>query len=304
MHGFTDTSHQSVIAAALESVTGQFGRNLHRSRSILNSAKTKDIGGVGRCLSTFTARGGSSGTTIVHDNGHTVHGADTQGAFHIVSVRIFQEVQQFQASHVSSDLAVHKHKLESVLIVAHGLLDSVTNGGRTHLVCVTNGSGSGRQVGSVVCPTGKVTAAGHAENRIEDFQHDGLALLLPILRHLRHDLLHRVSAAVVVNDEVLLLPTVRTTEHDTVLSAASGVGQGNVGCAIVVLRGAADDLVEGQSVEIRAVSDQPCQLCVRGDSAALEHSGQSGVFCVCPVVVKQLRVKRKTEIGSHSVLPP
>ena len=95
-----------------------------------------------------------------------------------------------------------------------------------------------------------------------------------------------------------------TTEHDTVLSAASGVGQGNVGCAIVVLRSAADDLVKGQGVEVRAVSDQLRQLCVRSDSAALKHSGQGGVFCVCPVVVKQLRVKRKTEIGSHNVLPP
>ena len=199
---------------------------------------------------------------------------------------------------------MHKHKLESVLIVTNGFLDSITDGGCTHLVCVTNGGRSGRQVGSVVRPISKLTAAGHAEDRIEDFQHDRLALLLPILGHLRHDLLHGVGTAVVINDEILLLPTMGTTEYDTVLSAASGVGQGDVGCAIVVLRSAADDLVEGQGVEVRAVSDQPCQLCVRGDSAALKHSGQSGVFCVCPVVVKQLRVKRETEIGSHNVLPP
>ena len=304
MHGFADTSHQSVIAAALESVTSQFGRNLYRSRSILDSAKTKNIGGIGRRFSTLTAGSGSSGAAVVHDNGHAVHRADTQGAFHAICVRVLEELQQFQASHVSSDLAVHKHKLESVLIVAHGLLDSVTDSSCTHLVCVTNGGRSGRQVGDVVRPTSKFTAARHAKDRIEDFQHNGLALLLPILGHLRHDLLHGVCTAVVVNDEVLLLPAMRATEHNAVLSAASGVGQGDVGCAIVVLRSAADDLVKRQGIEVRAVGDQPCQLCVRSDSAALKHSGQGGVFCVCPVVIKQLRVKREAEIRSHSVIPP
>ena len=199
---------------------------------------------------------------------------------------------------------MHKHKLESVLIVANGLLDSVTDSGCTHLVCVTNGGRSGRQVGDVVRPTDKLTAASHAKDRIEDFQHDGLALLLPILRHLSHDLLHGVCTAVIVNDEVLLLPAMRTTEHDAVLSAASGIGQGDIGCAIVVLRSTADDLVEWQGVEVRAVGNQPRQFCIRGDSATLKHSGQGGVFCVCPVVVKQLRVKREAEIRSHNVIPP
>ena len=108
------------------------------------------------------------------------------------------------------------------------LLDSVTDGGSAHLVSVRNGGRSGRQVGGVVRPISKLTAAGHAEDRIKDFQHDGLALLLPILGHLRHDLLHGVGTAVVINDEILLLPTMGTTEYDTVLSAASGVGQGDV----------------------------------------------------------------------------
>ena len=199
---------------------------------------------------------------------------------------------------------MHEHQPESVLIVTHGLLNRIANGGRTHLVCIRNSGGCGRQVSDVVRPTGKLTAAGHTEHSIQDFQHDGLALLLPVLGNLRHDLLHGVGTAVVINDEVLLLPAVGAAKHDTILSAAFGVGQGDVGCAIVVLRSAANDFVERQGVGIGAVGNQTRQLCVRGDSTALKHRGQGGVFRICPVVVKQLGVKRKAKISSHNVLPP
>nr|DAU33438.1 MAG TPA: hypothetical protein [Caudoviricetes sp.] len=285
MQGLTKAGRQDVITTGSQHGTVNFRGVLNRGRSHLNGAGTEQIGGV--ILSGGILRIGTHRHAVVHDNGVAVPVGDVDSTLDASSISVLPELQQVLLRKIQSDLGMHDSHAEDTGIITNGLLDSLSRRSFADVVRLTGSTGSTRElnIGGMQLPG--IPVIGLVISETEDTVHDTdqavLTLLVPVLRNLRSDLLHRVGTGVEVVKEVLITPRVHTTIDDTSLRTTGRISNGHIGSTIVVVISAPKDIVERDGVQVGTVSNHPSNLGVLLNSTTVDHSGPGGILGRAPV---------------------
>ena len=194
---------------------------------------------------------------------------------------------------------MHDRQGEDTGVVANGLLDRFGSRRLAKHVSLASGTtrASKHNAGLVVLPCIPVIAIviSDGKNALHDADQTILALLVPVLRDLSRNLLHRVGTRVKVANEVLVTPSMHTAVNNASLRAAGRIRNSHVSSAVVVVGRAADHIVERNRVQVGTVRNHTSDFTVALNRTAIDHSSTSGVLGCLPVHQEDFLVKRVTK---------
>ena len=297
MQRLTQSGCQDVVATSSQHGTTDFDRRVNGSLSELDCASTKQVRGV--VLRSIVLRIRSNRNTIVNNDSHAIVVRDVDSSLNAGSIGVLPELQQLLLRKVESNLGVHDCQREDTGVVTNGLLDRFSSRRFAEHVSFASGTtrASKRDVGLMVLPCIPVIAIviSDGKNALHDADQSILALLVPVLRDLSRNLLHRVGPRVKVANEVLVTPSMHTAVNNASLRAAGRIRNSHVSSAVVVVGRAADHIVERNRIQVGTIRNHASDFTVALNRTAIDHSSTGGVLGRLPVHQENFFIKRVTK---------
>nr|DAT41469.1 MAG TPA: hypothetical protein [Caudoviricetes sp.] len=299
VQSLTQAGRQDVVTTVgQDSTIGLYG-GIHGGLSELNRTSTKQVSSV--ILRSSILRVSCHRNTVVDDNGITVPVSDVDRTLDTRCIGVLAELQKILLRQVQGNLGMHDGHTEDAGVVAHSLLHSLRSGSlANHIGFASRTRGRGeRNVGGMQRPR---IIPRDTEDTVHDTDQAVLTLLVPVLRNLGRNLLHGVSTRVKVPNEVLITPCVHTAVHNTRLRATGRIGNSHIGSAVVVVIRTTQNIVERDSIKVRAVRNHTSDLCIALHSPAVDHSSTGRILSSTPVHQKDLFIEGITEESTRHLI--
>ena len=163
-----------------------------------------------------------------------------------VLVGVLHVRQQLEVFEAGSNSGVHDGEAESTLVIAASTLHGGVQGGAIHQAQSALGVGLAGDIVGVFTDELHALSIFHGENTSQNLDDGGLIDFIPVFANLRGDIGEEILTTGDVIGEVTLSPCLCAAHDNAGVGESLGVGCGDVGRTVVVLRnGAADDAAQG-----------------------------------------------------------
>ena len=172
---------------------------------------------------------------------------------------------------------MHNCQLENVLVIAASLLNSLVQRGSTHLCIITGIAGNivhmgFQEVSRRLCRNAR-SIRFHAEHAFKNGKQHCLFHFHLVIADLCGNIVHEVNTRRNVLAEAAFSPRIHTGSHHKALFIGCGVGCGNIGVTVIVLRSAAAD-----TPKVRHTGIKRTRLCSQSVSCVLIAANRTR-FC-------------------------